>query len=272
MNVTCPNCATVYRVDPAKVPERGVRARCQVCAAVFPVSHTARENQSTAGSEPPSVPMERPAPAPAPAPAGAPLGGRAPDLVTAMVPSDSLEPTAPEPPRQGAPAPTSPKPAQPGPPPPPPASRPPAVWAPPAIARPSAPLAAAPGPAQRPVAAHPPRPAGGPAPAAPPGKPLAAGGPPRSPAPGRLLNPFLSQDPEQKARRLARALVSDLAVYHPEKRREGLQSGTLKEVFRDEIQKSWEEYSEQVGKELAESTTHFTDALNDILAGGQKIF
>ena len=31
MNVTCPNCATIYRVDPAKVPEGGVRARCSVC-------------------------------------------------------------------------------------------------------------------------------------------------------------------------------------------------------------------------------------------------
>ena len=35
MNVTCPNCATIYRVDPAKVPESGVRARCSVCSAVF---------------------------------------------------------------------------------------------------------------------------------------------------------------------------------------------------------------------------------------------
>ena len=31
MNVTCPNCATVYRVDPVKVPEAGVRARCALC-------------------------------------------------------------------------------------------------------------------------------------------------------------------------------------------------------------------------------------------------
>ena len=37
MNVGCPNCSTIYRVDPAKVPEQGVRARCAVCAAVFPV-------------------------------------------------------------------------------------------------------------------------------------------------------------------------------------------------------------------------------------------
>jgi len=46
----------------------------------------------------------------------------------------------------------------------------------------------------------------------------------------------------------------------------------LKQLFKDEIQKSYEEYLGQVGKEFAESTTHFRDALNDILAGGQKIF
>ena len=34
MNVTCGACATVYRIDPAKVPPAGVRARC-VCDAVF---------------------------------------------------------------------------------------------------------------------------------------------------------------------------------------------------------------------------------------------
>ena len=29
MNVTCPQCTTVYRVDPRKIPPRGVRARCE---------------------------------------------------------------------------------------------------------------------------------------------------------------------------------------------------------------------------------------------------
>lgn len=89
---------------------------------------------------------------------------------------------------------------------------------------------------------------------------------------GRPVNPFLTQDPAQKARRLARALISDLAVYYPDRRKEGLAQGTLKQLFQEEIQKSWEEYTEQVGKELAESTSYFNDALNEILAGGQKLF
>jgi len=95
---------------------------------------------------------------------------------------------------------------------------------------------------------------------------------PRTSAPRPSVNPFLSKDPGAKARRLARALVSDIAVYHPEKRIEGLKHGTLKQIFDEEIKKSWEEYAGQVGRDLAESTTHFNDALNEILGDGSKIF
>ena len=91
--------------------------------------------------------------------------------------------------------------------------------------------------------------------------------PPRRPG-----NPFLSNDPNQKARRLARALVSDMVAYHPQKREEGVRTGSLKQLFRDEIKKSYEEYVEQVGREFAESTAHFQDALNEVLAGGKRIF
>ncbi len=86
------------------------------------------------------------------------------------------------------------------------------------------------------------------------------------------INPFLANDPNAKARRLSRALVSDLVTYFPQRRDEGLRDGTLKDLFREEIKKSYEEYVDQVGKEFAESTTHFQDALNEILAGGQRLF
>jgi hypothetical protein len=95
---------------------------------------------------------------------------------------------------------------------------------------------------------------------------------PRRTGPLRPVNPFLVQDPKQKARRLARALISDMLVYHPEKRQQGVRDGTLPQLFKDEIEKSWLEYTEQVGKEMAESTPFWTDALNEILAGGKKLF
>jgi len=92
------------------------------------------------------------------------------------------------------------------------------------------------------------------------------------PTPARApINPFLANDPNAKARRLARALVSDLVTYFPQRRDEGVRNGTLRELFREEIKKSYEEYIDQIGKEFADSTTHFQDALNEILGGGQKL-
>ena len=130
--------------------------------------------------------------------------------------------------------------------------------APPPIARPTAPPAAPPV-APRPPAAAPPAPS-----TSTPGKRLTG--------PLRPVNPFMVQDPKQKARRLARALISDMLVYHPEKRQQGIRDGTLPQLFKDEIQKSWLEYTEQVGLELAQSTPFWTEALNEILAGGHKLF
>ena len=55
--------------------------------------------------------------------------------------------------------------------------------------------------------------------------------------------------------------ISDLVTYFPQRREEGLRDGTLRELFQEEIKKSHEEYVDQVGREFAESTTHFQDAL-----------
>ena len=88
----------------------------------------------------------------------------------------------------------------------------------------------------------------------------------------RAINPFLNADPGLRARRLARALVSDLVAYHPKRREEGLREGTLRQLFREEIKKSYEEYVEQVGREMAESSPHFQEALNELLGGGRKLF
>jgi predicted Zn finger-like uncharacterized protein len=181
MNVTCSHCSTVFRVDPRKVPDGGVRVRCSICRGVFEVSGT-----GAAAAPQPAAPS---APAPAPQPAAA---------------------------------------------------------------------APAPAPAPTPVQAPPAAPAPQPAPAA---------GPTRSGGFG-----FGSNDPTAKARRLARALVSDIVTYHPERRDAALADGTLKREFMEEIKKSWEEYVGQVGAETARGTPHFRDALNEILAKGQNLF
>src|SRR6266566_1188391 len=257
VNITCPSCETVYRVDPAKVPAGGVRARCTVCNNVFAV--TAAQ----------AAPVFTPAPAaaaPAPGPAPRPQPPPPPAAPPPVAPPARPMPRASAPPPVATPQ-TRPAAA------PPPAARPPLApprpVAPRPVTRPATPPAAAPHRPLTPTAPVPPPRSPAPSPAA----PAPAGGPgKRMSGPLRPVNPFMVQDPKQKARRLARALVSDLVVYHPEKRQQGIRDGTLPLLFKDEIEKSWQEYVEQVGADLAKSTPFWTEALNEILAGGGKAF
>jgi predicted Zn finger-like uncharacterized protein len=135
--------------------------------------------------------------------------------------------------------------------------------------------AVAPQPPAQPVASAPAAPpvASTPAPAPPlaPAPPTAPAARP-APATSAPRSPFGASDPNAKARRLARALVSDIVTYHPERRDKALEDGTIKREFMDEIKKSWEEYVGQVGAEAARSTPHFRDALNEILAKGKAMF
>ena len=42
MNVGCPECGTIFRVDPAKIPVAGIRARCSVCGGVMAIGESGR--------------------------------------------------------------------------------------------------------------------------------------------------------------------------------------------------------------------------------------
>lgn len=378
MNVSCPECQSVYRVDPAKVTGANLRARCSICGGLIPVGasvrwaddfpssmvRTADAGASTAtgaggrATVSPAGSFDAPPATDVSPAAGVAAAPFAPPLVTprAAAPSVTVPPTM-APAVPAASATPSAVPARPGdggardvasslggasvrdagaarvPP-----------FAPPRRPTPVTPASVT--PASVPPTLRPPTPAfvpspslggfGAPidraapreltpeaplsvAPAAPPSGPVPSGAPhPQAPDEGerggapvrpamagssaapvsasgssvpatgatsaaptgaapapparRPINPFLSNDPNQKARRLARALVSDMVAYHPQKREEGARSGTLKQLFREEIKKSYEEYVEQVGREFAESTTHFQEALNDVLAGGKRIF
>jgi predicted Zn finger-like uncharacterized protein len=243
MNVQCTHCNTVFRVDPKKVPATGVRARCSVCRGVFTVSAPAGAPRDPGGARPAEAAHVAAAAAPA-ASAAARVAVPAPAPSSAPAPAPSSAP---------APAPSSAPAAAP------------AGTAAPAPAAVSAPApAAAPAPVPAPVPAQAAAQAAAPAPA--PGHGAAA-----APAP-RAASPFGSSDPGAKARRLARALVSDIVTYHPERRDRAVSSGTLKQEFREEIRKSWEEFVGQVGATTAHGTPHFRDALNDILAKGQRVF
>jgi len=76
----------------------------------------------------------------------------------------------------------------------------------------------------------------------------------------------------ERARRLARVLASDIAIYNKEKRDRGVKEGNLVAVLGYEIKKSWDVYKERVTPEMANSTPYFRDALNEMLAEGKKVF
>jgi len=77
---------------------------------------------------------------------------------------------------------------------------------------------------------------------------------------------------KERAKRLARVFVSDILVYNQEKRDKALAEGTLMSVLGAEIKKGWEGYKSKIGSGMTESTGYYKDALNEILADGQKLF
>jgi len=240
MNVSCPRCRVIFRVDPARVPLGGIRATCAACGSAIDVPDT----DATDWGFPVSLP-ERPLAT------GRISGAARRSSTAAMVNSDraavphvDFDDEEPESGRQGL-VPVSRRGAM-----------------PPAVPKPR--LGVPPARKSVPQPVRPPAPAPTAEPAVPAPKAAASS--------GRVINPFLKNDPSAKAKRLARALVSDMVSYLPAKREEGLRDGTLKQLFREEIKKSYEEYVDQVGATMAESTAYFQDALNDILAGGKTIF
>src|SRR5689334_15466811 len=62
MNVSCPDCRSIFRVDPAKVPPAGVRARCSVCSGVITIPAPTGQTTPTGGnvrSATPAAPVDR---------------------------------------------------------------------------------------------------------------------------------------------------------------------------------------------------------------------
>ncbi len=272
MNVACPDCRSVFRIDPAKVAGLSVRARCSVCNGIIPVSASVAW-----GEDFPDQLISKPVAAKAEA---RPLAGATPtQRATGTLPPERRD-LSPPPPAALAGS----------------VSKAPLAETPrrsaamggdalPSFGTPTFPAASL----RPPTPVHSPMAVPHSIPSLARGDESGSAAPRRStpfstaaqnaavspvaPTPARrVVNPFLSNDPNQKARRLARALVSDMVAYNPQKREEGIKNGSLKPLFRDEIKKSYEEYVEQVGREFAEATSHFQDALNEILAQGRRVF
>ncbi len=67
------------------------------------------------------------------------------------------------------------------------------------------------------------------------------------------------------ARRIARAVVSDIALYNAKKVEEGVRNDTLFDLLKDEIEEGQGYYLSRVDPEIARITNYFEQALVDVL-------
>ncbi len=72
------------------------------------------------------------------------------------------------------------------------------------------------------------------------------------------------KDPDV-ARRIARAVVSDIALYNAKKIEEGIEQDTLFDVLREEIEEGQNYYLSRVDPDIARNTNYFNQALVDLI-------
>ena len=72
-------------------------------------------------------------------------------------------------------------------------------------------------------------------------------------------------DRPEAARRLARAIASDVSLYNEAKIIEGIQTDTLFENMAEEIQEGRDLYQSRVAEEIQESSNFYERAIVDIL-------
>jgi hypothetical protein len=72
------------------------------------------------------------------------------------------------------------------------------------------------------------------------------------------------KDPDV-ARRIARAVVSDIALYNTRKVEEGIGNDTLFELLKEEIEEGRTYYMSRIDPEIARSTNYYNQALVDVL-------
>lgn len=236
MIVECNSCHTKYNVDERKIPAAGVKVRCQKCQGLIIIR---KPEPAVAPDVQPSVPASEPAAPPSVTP---PPKTETPSAPPVTAPP---EPPAVKPPTE------------------PPPFQPPSAPEPPVVKSPAEPVTAA--PPEEKLATEP----YVSIPAAPPPAP--------APLPEITEKPASALSEEDKkwherARRLAKALASDLVLYNQDKVEQGLREGNLVDLLGSEIRRSWEYYCQQIPRHIVASTDFFKEQLNKIVCKGREIF
>ncbi len=72
-------------------------------------------------------------------------------------------------------------------------------------------------------------------------------------------------DAPDRARRLARTIVSDIALYNKDEIKRGIQNDTLFDDLGDEIERGRKLYSSRVAPDLQKRTNFYNQAIVDVL-------
>ena len=82
-----------------------------------------------------------------------------------------------------------------------------------------------------------------------------------------MTNP---NDPDERAMRLARLIVSDIIIDNQEKIVIGIKEDTLFDLLKEDIEVSREYYEKNIDPAVAERANYFNEALVDILIRGRR--
>lgn len=250
MIVECSNCHAKYNVDEGKIPNMGIKVKCHKCQNII------------------FIQKETPAPEPVqpevPAPELARPETPAPPSESPAEPTDQVPPTEPVPSPPSQPEEPSPTPEQPE--------------EPSVPTEPEVPTPEPPEPEVAPPEPEVPVPQeqieqAAPLDAVMPPEPEVAA--PTEPLPTAPEEAEMSEEDKklhERARRLAKALASDLVLYNQDKVEEGLRNGTLAKLLGSEIRRSWEYYCQQIPKHIVDGTDYFKDQLNKTVGKGKEIF
>jgi hypothetical protein len=77
------------------------------------------------------------------------------------------------------------------------------------------------------------------------------------------------RDPHERAKRLARLIVSDIIIYNQDKIVEGIKQDTLFDLLKEDIEVGRAYYEKNIDPAVAEQSDYFNHALVDILVKGR---
>ena len=78
------------------------------------------------------------------------------------------------------------------------------------------------------------------------------------------------KDSDERAKRLARLIVSDIIVYNQDKIVQGIKEDTLFDLLKEDIEVGRAYYEKNVDPAVAEVTDYFNHALVDLLVKGRE--